>query len=588
MDGVVASSLDKDLSRDKRQTSYYRKSSSFSRSTYTYVERVLKASSSRARDTKGFCRNPLYYGYAQDFSDTDFVREKRFQCGRDSVPDKSDWKHIYERALLIIEGCDAAKCTPREVVVKLPRNGSGLIFPDCVIAKRCEGCCGASGSCTAVKTSTKNFQVIESEENTIRFLTVPVEVHDECVCQELCNRRCPPGFTLDSTSCTCLCTRDCGSTGILDSAKCTCKPQCAIYCNYPFIKNEEECRCECGLTQSRCKPGEVLDYSSCRCVCNRDCGPNGVLDVETCTCKPTCTLFCNYPYVRNEETCRCECGLTQSRCKPGEVVDYSSCRCVCNRDCGANGVLDVETCTCKPTCTLFCNYPYVRNEETCRCECELTQSRCKPGEVVDYSSCRCVCNRDCGRNGVLDVETCTCKPTCTLFCNYPYVRNEETCRCECGLTQSSCRPGESLDISSCSCRCQRDCGSTGILDPQTCTCRPRCTLFCRYPFVRNDEACQCECSLSPSSCLAGTRLDTSQCKCIDECDAQSLYCNADQTVDYSKCECVCNEVRQCPGYEVFNRNTCGCECGYTFENPPYCPVDTKFDPCECQCMPEDE
>lgn len=165
------------------------------------------------------------------------------------------------------------KCEPRSKVIEIPNANRVLYayYPECIIVKRCGGCCSPERTCVMNTTSTQSVMVYR-----ISYLDGVPSPHQ-----------------------------------------------------VDYI-NDEKCRCECKRKPSDCTGQKTLDPNSCRCLCNvksPQC-PNkkkwSTLDCDCICSKIDSCVGANFTW--NKNTCQCECA--KQSCPTGMKFDAASCACV--------------------------------------------------------------------------------------------------------------------------------------------------------------------------------------------------------------------------------------------------------------------
>jgi hypothetical protein len=185
-------------------------------------------------------------------------------------------------------------------------------------------------------------QCIDNGENCDGFFD-----HEFCTCNPIvCDHtdECPPGMKWDLDVCNCV------------------KIECPdVQCGENFVF-DENCNCQCPLTQDSCQPWEKVNPDNCTCYphfeCDitMDCPPGEKWDgsSDVCSCVPyECETFAacedNFAF---DENCECQCYLTQETCDrdyPG--TQLMGCGCVfidpCpEEECPAGEEWSFEECKC--------------------------------------------------------------------------------------------------------------------------------------------------------------------------------------------------------------------------------------------------
>ncbi|GFN78081.1 platelet-derived growth factor subunit b [Plakobranchus ocellatus] len=140
-------------------------------------------------------------------------------------------------------------CEPHEATVEVRVDNlspTSRLFPKCVVAKRCGGCCAVNNViCKPTHIEYSIYHLLEIgmimpelQIGLVGTYTVEVEQHLSCRCEcTLSEEKCGPLKTFDSFACDCRCT---------------------------------------DMT-NRCHPPKVLSLETCGCVCarKRECCPGG-------------------------------------------------------------------------------------------------------------------------------------------------------------------------------------------------------------------------------------------------------------------------------------------------------------------------
>lgn len=105
-------------------------------------------------------------------------------------------------------------------------------------------------------------------------------------------------------------------------------------CGPNKVLDEESCECACqnGLTDASCEPGWRLDEGSCECVCEVEasgaqpaCPPNQSWDPELCAC--VCLTQCPPSQPLDPEMCQCQCRESEQTCLlQGKRFKADGCR----------------------------------------------------------------------------------------------------------------------------------------------------------------------------------------------------------------------------------------------------------------------
>ena len=164
---------------------------------------------------------------------------------------------------------------------------------------------------------------------------------NDCICAD-CGG-CDAGLSCNRSSCECICPSDCngGCTGNLscDTDSCSCVCEMNISCGDGRVWDGSNgvCDCVCLGEQSSCPDGQYFSQATCSCECLTTCGPNEVLDPNTCTCGCPVQADCQLGYTFDESSCACVCDMSQIDCSElGDlfIPDADRCGCVCADNCG--------------------------------------------------------------------------------------------------------------------------------------------------------------------------------------------------------------------------------------------------------------
>jgi hypothetical protein len=280
-----------------------------------------------------------------------------------------------------------------------------------------------------------------------------------------------------------------------------------------------------------------ITTSSFECV--RDCPPSFILDGDACICPPGHTVV--------DQVCRCVPPLvlySDTSCRPPACTRgnerWNGSLCVC----GPGLIRDANEDCVYPACS---NTRHVRDSAG-RCTCP----QCGGGkQVVDQSTCGCVCPRD-------QVEDTAGR--CTwLPCPNPRHERRSTGACEC----PPCARGKRLaDSQQCTCTCppQQVEDGTGVCEWLPCPreghvrdSNGRCgPPPCPDGQVRSRTG---ECVCPGNKILSGAGL----CDCPQGMEDRGDRCRCPQGERESAGRCVCTEGKVRVG------GICDCPRG-TFEN----------------------
>jgi hypothetical protein len=215
-------------------------------------------------------------------------------------------------------------------------------------------------------------------------------IFDDQVCDFVCPADCggappEPGMVCNTTICEYTCPADCGgcpgnATCNAGSCACECPADCGgVSPGDNFECNQTTCQFECTDTPDPATspgPDFVFDPAVCDWVCPDTCGEAAapelpfVCDTDTCdpVCAPGCGGACGAGEVCNEDTCACECDLSQT-CEPGKVFNPDTCSCECEASCPDTHEQDPDTCGCEclPDCG-GCDGGFLCQPSLCVCE----------------------------------------------------------------------------------------------------------------------------------------------------------------------------------------------------------------------------
>lgn len=209
-----------------------------------------------------------------------------------------------------------------------------------------------------------------------------------CNCKSVCNKNCPPGFTLDPISCACnqktdvsaiksCTTHICPKGFLLDIDSCECEPQCEMACPGGSTLDPVKCECrkdcpngDCEKPQKDssevdCPEGSLLNRLTRVChklpVClGKTCGGDLVLDVHNCECVPDCKTTCPTGFSMDYEFCECIKDCSEAECPDNYEINSDDCSCKYSpffedperdenvKDCPAGYLLNINTHVCDP------------------------------------------------------------------------------------------------------------------------------------------------------------------------------------------------------------------------------------------------
>ena len=237
------------------------------------------------------------------------------------------------------------------------------------------------------------------------------------------------------------------------------------------------CVCNPDISLEESKPVECAQYSC----------PNGKLG--DCKRMGKCTVCKCFPSHCHNVPFTCP-----QNCKLQMEGDCPKCHCPFKRS------------LCPPTCQIFCQYGYVKDERgcnTCKCKPEQDSSKCpslicpvnhcEGGFEVDENNCptcKCksiikhcpliACALDCPHGVKRDIYGC---PTCN--CKEGKPCPEIACSMD-------CIHGFKKDLSGCpTCKCKW--APEARKDPELCHSK-QCILFCQTGYAKDSNGCgECSC-----------------------------------------------------------------------------------------------
>lgn len=301
-------------------------------------------------------------------------------------------------------------------------------------------------------------------------------------------------------------------------------------------------------------------------------------------------------------------GMSQGRevkkvrpeCTKPKVWNAGKSRCDCPKisKCFTIGaVFNPETCTwCIPQ---KCEKGKVFNNQTCKCECEPHDIPAQEW-VWDDNKCEAVCNRSCSPPYVVNSTSCTCgcPKTSTLSKKDSLIKawNNATCKDEC---KESTKLGDGADnglkafnATTCTYECKnaepvRGCGDMRLWLKDTCSCACSNVLSCEFPFIFDDNPCDCTCGLNNADAPVGKFLNIDSC--AFECkDKKPVFDETIKQWNETSCAVECKESTKQEfgafiGKKAFNSTTCTFECKST-EPVEGCGIRLWDDyTCECRC-----
>ena len=248
---------------------------------------------------------------------------------------------------------------------------------------------------------------------------------------------------------------------------CVCKPDISyeelkpVECAHYSCPNGKlgDCKRMGKCTVCKCFPSHCHNVpftcpQNCKLQMEGDC-PKCHCPFKRSLCPPTCQIFCQYGYVKDERgcnTCKCKPEQDSSKCQIRRSFSPSKCLMLCpygyeqdERGC--------RTCRCKPKndlilnskcpkvrCPLNCEGAYEVIENNCPiCKCKSSQN-----DIALKSTCpKIMCDLHCIEGLAVDengCEICKCKSsdwvcpqfTCYIDCIYGYVKDSNNCNiCQC-------------------------------------------------------------------------------------------------------------------------------------------------------------
>jgi hypothetical protein len=409
-------------------------------------------------------------------------------------------------------------------------------------------------------------------------------------------------------------------TASADKCVCACPPSLVKFVqdnNEKFVLETSTCAKQCN-TESKCEHDsmERVFDSECSCVCSESSrkmcqNSGGQYDDKTCSCKtckaPVNKKFQLVPGTTVVEGCLLQCVPDKKCSAPNAHLDPLTCKCLCSVEATEKCTTEGKGAPVSPTC------------DTCgKCTNAPT---CKERETFDQTTCKCLCmdarTLDCpeGNIGVSSPSkqcSCLCKKPKEKFLEI--VDPSKSCTATCGST-ASCVAQLSGTItqptlqSKCECSCNSN----------MCAALPTSKSIWVDEHDKS-QGCKCVCPTEPETCEDGERWDASSCTCV--CDPNSCTCGILKQKWTGYCKDVgmvylakswgdvLNDCMNTAGTSVHKQNKCQqastqkqavCSCGCTQEMQDVCstfPGDVvaavSVDPqdgalsCSCKCRNADE
>eukprot|EP01114_Cavostelium_apophysatum_P007181 TRINITY_DN18_c0_g1_i7.p1 TRINITY_DN18_c0_g1~~TRINITY_DN18_c0_g1_i7.p1 ORF type:complete len:836 (-),score=207.16 TRINITY_DN18_c0_g1_i7:132-2639(-) len=377
----------------------------------------------------------------------------------------------------------------------------------------------------------------------------------------------------------------------------SCPTTCLNGANY-VINAANQCICNC-TTASPCSasnPPKVYNPDcSCSCPNPNQCQNGGTLNPSTCQCSCPANA-CTSPKVASAFDCSCAC--PENYCNSGNISNPNTCGCQCPSTCNIPNEIRDARCNC--VCNLNCGSGKVEDPSSSVCGCICASQTCSPGYTKNQTTCNCDCTKTCV-NAPLVVNTCSCG---TCVGNWTKDGNGNCTIC--GITQGNCRPGEVLDAASCRCVCnQVNCNLQQdglVIDETACGCRP-CRAgecYCGNNIVEVGEQCDkvgdpcCQnCRNTTAPCndgnlcteddvCNGAGVCRGEYKCLPSTECATITCNS------ANGQCVTTNKPEGTGCGALPYDLCArrCVAGTCANFPTECPADNDLDDCQIPvCLP---
>ncbi|KAJ7996418.1 hypothetical protein DPEC_G00236870 [Dallia pectoralis] len=259
---------------------------------------------------------------------------------------------------VLMEEMQRTLCSPREVCLEVskeyPESTSHSYMPRCVSVHRCGGCCHHEGQyCTNTSYTYINKTLLEISHRAKSVVM---------------------GTFINHTSCECLSKRPLRS--VIRRAAAAHRTVCSppdVPCSTGLVWDLNSCLC---LPMDASSYSERAQEEPLESALLALCGPNKVLDEDSCDCV-------------------CQNGLTEASCGPNQLWDPGLCGCVCRAECPRSQPLNPETCLCKcresPYTCLRYGKRFIAHNCSCHREpCRKPHKNCPTGQYFSHSVCQCM------------------------------------------------------------------------------------------------------------------------------------------------------------------------------------------------------
>ncbi len=408
-------------------------------------------------------------------------------------------------------------------------------------------------------------------------------------------------------------SKRCPKIGCLNKGRLTA--DCSCKCRGFWLGASCE---KCGLMQSDCRHGSILDQDTCRCVscpapwgghlcdtCSIKTTKHGEVDPETCRIKE-----CPLPWTGSD--CK-TCLRDESFCGQGSILNKATCLCDnCPAQFNANTIVNKKKAVIKAKVEEKiaelkrekaeenkANQPIKKAEggtdwlswadafgflevSTGKSSSSSRRNSVSVTNIPNSFCGKCPVKK-CSNDGTVDMEKCAC-----VDC----AENWGGLRCDkCLLEDGDCQNGAILDKASCSCsvactfpwggplctdckRSEDSCFHSGKFDEDTCRCKE-----CDAPW--KGAICG-ECGITTEHCKNGGTPCTKSCRCVNcnrpwrgqfckQCGLSNDDCENGGTVDTNTCTCTCKmpwggkacatcklPKETCTEGTVLSQNMCAC------------------------------